>query len=146
MRTFMLFMMLFCHILDDFYLQGPLAEMKQARWWAQKIKGMSHDDFKETMRLKQLYQYDYVVSLAIHCFSWTFMIQSVPMLVMIFMKNPHVVLYIIMFIVNFIIHLLVDNFKANHMTINLVIDQAVHIVQVVITWLVFFIFLNVYVV
>jgi len=146
MRIFMLFIMLFCHVVDDFYLQGPLAGMKQAEWWTQKIKDMTHDDFNEIMRLEHLYRYDYVASLIVHSFSWTFMIQVVPLSTMIFTKHMHVIPYIIMFVVNMIIHILVDNFKANHLTINLVIDQTVHFVQVILTWLVFFVFMNICVV
>ena len=28
-----LFAMIFCHIVDDYYLQGILASMKQKAWW-----------------------------------------------------------------------------------------------------------------
>jgi hypothetical protein len=53
--------MLFCHIVDDYYLQGILALMKQKTWWK-----------KQT--LNSLYKYDYIMALCEHAFSWTFMI------------------------------------------------------------------------
>ena len=32
-KVLVLFAMLFCHIVDDYYLQGILASMKQKSWW-----------------------------------------------------------------------------------------------------------------
>ena len=42
-----------------------------------------------------------------------------------------------MFVCNVIIHAFVDNLKANDKEINLAADQSIHLVQIVITWLVF---------
>ena len=33
MKLFILLCMIFCHIIDDYYLQGILASMKQKSWW-----------------------------------------------------------------------------------------------------------------
>lgn len=30
---FLLLLMIFCHIVDDYYLQGWLASAKQKKWW-----------------------------------------------------------------------------------------------------------------
>ena len=32
-EIFMLLFMVFLHIVDDYYLQGILASMKQKQWW-----------------------------------------------------------------------------------------------------------------
>ena len=61
MKIFILIVMLFFHIVDDYYLQGILAKMKQKKWW------------KENANNKK-YKYDYIVALICHSFSWAFMI------------------------------------------------------------------------
>ena len=33
LKMFLLFAMLFLYIVDDYYLQGILASMKQKKWW-----------------------------------------------------------------------------------------------------------------
>ena len=33
MKILVLFLMLFLHVVDDYYLQGILASMKQKSWW-----------------------------------------------------------------------------------------------------------------
>lgn len=53
--------MLFCHIVDDYYLQGILASMKQKKWWQENAPD-------------KLYEYDYLIALLMHGFSWAFMI------------------------------------------------------------------------
>ena len=61
MKIFILFSMIFCHIVDDFYLQGCLAKFKQKKWWQENYPN-------------ELYRNDWIISLLIHAFSWTFMI------------------------------------------------------------------------
>ena len=46
-------------------------------------------------------------------------------------------LWVIAYIVNIVIHAVVDTLKANALKINLVTDQTIHIVQIIITWLIF---------
>ena len=43
--------MLYCHILDDFCLQGILASLKQKSWWEENYPN-------------KLYKYDYIISLS----------------------------------------------------------------------------------
>lgn len=113
--------MIYMHILDDFCLQGILAGMKQKSWWAAQ---------KE---YKPLYKYDYIVALLIHSFSWAFM----TMLPIIIMLDFDVSMFIIALFVNMIIHCVVDDLKANKGKINLVVDQSIHIIQIVVTGLIF---------
>jgi hypothetical protein len=131
--------MLFCHIVDDFYLQGKLAQMKQRDWWGENIP--SSLAWKD--RLK--YLKDYKMALGIHAFSWAFMMQLSIMFCM-FWKNQfglYMLVYVILFLINSLIHFYVDNLKANSYKINLIFDQLIHIVQVFITWFVFYIFMKI---
>ena len=121
-KVFILLLMIFLHIIDDYKLQGILASMKQKKWWT------------EQKEYKNMYKYDYIVTLITHSFSWTFMI----MLPITFALNFDIGWWaIIAYIVNTAIHALVDNLKANCFKINLVVDQLIHIVQIIVTWLIF---------
>ena len=117
MKLFILFVMIFAHIVDDYYLQGILANLKQKTWW------------KNQKSYKPMYKYDYIVALIMHAFSWSFMI-SLPILYLGFTKWIAVAI-----ILNTIIHGIVDDFKANKGKINLIVDQSIHIIQIVITWI-----------
>jgi hypothetical protein len=113
--------MLFCHIIDDYYLQGILASMKQKNWW---VKNAPDD----------LYKKDYIMALFMHSFSWAFMIM-LPILVH-GLSSIVWNLYVPFLIVNCVIHMVVDNLKANMLKINLVQDQSIHMLQIFITWLI----------
>lgn len=118
---FILLSMIFLHIIDDYKLQGILASMKQEKWW------------EEQSGYKLLYKYDYIPALIEHSFSWTFMI----MLPIAISLKFNIGWWAIAYIVNMAIHAFVDNLKANKFKINLVIDQSIHIVQIVVTWMIF---------
>lgn len=120
-ELFILLSMIFLHIIDDYKLQGILASMKQKAWW------------KEQKGYKELYKYDYIIALIEHSFSWTFMI----MLPIVISLRSDIGLLIVAYILNMIIHATVDTLKANALKINLVTDQLIHILQIVVTWLVF---------
>ena len=124
MKVLVLFMMLFCHIVDDYYLQGVLASMKQRNWWNDK---------------PEQYKSDYLMALVEHAFSWTFMTLLPIMVYMIYYKHINVIFYIIAFVMNWIIHIFTDNAKANKGAINLIQDQYIHFVQILVTWTNFFI-------
>lgn len=111
--------MIFAYIADDYYLQGILASLKQKSWW------------EKQKNYKPMYKYDYIVALIMHAFSWSFMI-SLPILYFGFTKW-----IIIAILLNTIIHGIVDDLKANKSKINLITDQSIHIVQIVITWILF---------
>jgi hypothetical protein len=65
-----------------------------------------------------------------HSFSWAFMIMLPVAFTMSFQIN---VLFIVVFIANMIVHAMTDNEKANRFTINLWIDQIVHLSQIAMT-------------
>lgn len=122
MEIFILLSMLFMHIVDDYYLQGILASMKQKSWW------------KKQESYKDLYKYDYIVALIMHSFSWAFMVM---MPIAFTMSFTITVGFAIVFLINAVVHCIVDNLKANKMKINLIADQSIHVAQIVATFVLF---------
>jgi len=117
MKLFILFAMIFAHIVDDYYLQGILAKMKQKKWWQENAPS-------------RLYRNDYIVALIMHSFSWSFMI-TLPTL---FISTNYIIM--VLFIAfNTILHAYIDNAKANKYSINLIVDQICHLIQIIITWI-----------
>ena len=111
---FVLILMIFCHIVDDYYLQGWLASAKQKQWW----KDNAPD---------KLYRFDYIWALIMHSFSWSFMI----MLPIAISNNFEVsCVFVALLVSNMIIHAFIDNLKANKHMINLWVDQICHMVQI----------------
>lgn len=119
----LLFAMIFFHIVDDYYLQGILAQMKQKKWW-------------EKHAPDKLYKNDYIMALAEHAFSWSFMIHM-PVFVFIYFCGVSATWYEVMLLViyNTVIHAIIDHQKANALQINLVQDQLAHLGQILFTWL-----------
>lgn len=116
-----LLLMVFFHIVDDYYLQaiGPLASMKQRSWWEKHYP-------------QKLYKYDYLVALLMHSMSWAFMVM-LP--ISIYRSWDIDGAFILLFIVNTSVHAFVDHMKANRLLINLIIDQSFHMVQMLGTFL-----------
>ena len=126
MRLFMLFSMLFCHVIDDYYSQGVLANLKQKIFWEKNAPD-------------ELYRYDYIMALFMHSFSWSFMI-LLPVVVYHWWIVPDFEVfiqtkYVLFLFVNLTIHGIVDDLKANRHKINLIQDQTIHMIQIFITWL-----------
>lgn len=111
--------MLFCHVIDDYFLQGFLAKGKQKSWW------------KEQKDYSCLYKFDYIVCLIMHSIEWSFMIM-LPIAIRFNFEVPWE--FGLMFVYNVIIHAIIDHLKANRKIINLVIDQTLHIMQILITF------------
>jgi hypothetical protein len=121
----LLLSMLFCHIVDDYYLQGWLASAKQKSWWEKNAPN-------------PLYKHDYIMALCEHAFSWTFMIH-VPIVIYsyIYGLKIDVFIFIWIFILNHIIHAMTDDLKANKRKFNLIQDQFIHVTQIVLTWILY---------
>ena len=117
-----LLFMIFLHIVDDFYLQpGMLSKLKCRSFWEENAPDKK-------------YEYDYVVALLIHSFSWSFMMMLPLFTLNGFVLNP---ILICVFIINMFLHFYVDNEKANEYTINLVTDQLIHLAQIIATFLIY---------
>ena len=110
--------MLFMHVIADYNLQGVLAAMKEKSWW----KG--HGNYRS--------KYDYIPALLAHAFSWAFCIM-LPLAVAVY--PPGTMFYAVL-AVNTAVHAIVDHAKANLGVLNLIEDQAIHIVQIIITFIV----------
>lgn len=115
---FILLLMVFLHILDDYGLQAPcLCNLKQRSYWVANAPS-------------PLYKYDYLWALLMHSFSWTFMIMLPIAWVMSFNIT---IPFVIIFIENVILHAVVDDLKANQLKINLWEDQIIHLGQILVT-------------
>lgn len=118
---FLFLTMIFAHIIDDYNLQGWLASAKQKSWW-------------ENNAPEKLYKHDYIMALLMHSLSWSFLI----MLPLAYYQKFNISLTFCMaFLINAFIHMFVDDLKANRKTISLIIDQVLHLAQIVITAAVF---------
>lgn len=116
-NIFIVLLMIFMHIVDDYYLQGCLASLKQKNWWEKNAP-------------EELYRYDYIWALIMHSFSWAFMI----MLPIAFVKGFDIgVVFLIAFVSNLTLHAVVDDLKANKRKINLWTDQIIHLCQIILT-------------
>lgn len=112
------FSMIMMHIVDDYYLQGILASMKQEDWW------------KKQENYCDKYEFDYMIALAMHAFSWSFM-TLLPLLIC----GVPAAFFAIALVINGMIHAFVDDLKANKKKINLVQDQGIHMIQLLFTWI-----------
>lgn len=110
--------MIFLHIIDDYVLQGILAQMKQKKFWEENAPN-------------EMYKYDYIWALIMHSFSWTFMVM-LPLALCGGSVGP---LFYFFFVTNILIHGLTDDFKANRFRINLWEDQLIHMIQILATFL-----------
>ena len=116
-----LILMFFCHLIDDFVLQGKFAYLKQRTWW---IKACNDD------RLPfDKYKNDYRMALFEHSLEWSIAI----MLPIIFLCNVSGLILLAAVVINTIIHYIVDNAKANQLRLNLIQDQLIHFIQIIVT-------------
>ena len=115
------FLMILCHILDDFVLQPVcLSNLKQKRWWYEHCYGKQYNN-------------DYKMALLIHSLSWSIMIH----LPIIFLLFPYGLLLTLSILINMTIHYIVDDLKANKYKINLITDQSIHFIQIIVTFIIF---------
>lgn len=119
-KPFIVLLMVFCHIIDDYCLQklGCLADLKQRTWWR-------FDTYDP-----RFYGKDYLMALAMHGFSWAFMVMLPIAAHMSFYPSP---LFYILFAINWAAHSYIDHLKANLIKINLITDQLLHIGQILVT-------------
>lgn len=116
-NIFIVLLMVFLHIVDDYYLQGWLASAKQKKYWEENAP-------------EKLYANDYIWALIMHSFSWAFMI----MLPIAFVKGFDIgIVFLIVFASNLTLHAVVDDAKANKRKINLWTDQIIHLCQIILT-------------
>lgn len=113
-----LILMLFLHLIDDYKLQGILADFKQKRWWEKHTPDKKYKD-------------DYLVALFEHSFMNSVMIH-IPIYLFI-CKDMSVIIYTLALAT--IVHAFTDHLKANELKINLLQDQLIHIITIVILYI-----------
>lgn len=118
---FILCLMLYLHVKIDFH-QGILASMKQKEWW------------KSQPGYDEKYQYDYIMGLLMHSVEWSF---GIMFPIALYYKFDVNIFFMFIFLINIFIHGIVDNAKANSHIINLRTDQFIHIMQILITFVIF---------
>lgn len=119
-HLFIILLMIFCHIVDDYYLQGWLASAKQKVYWKENAPD-------------RLYRFDYIWALIMHAFSWSFMVMLPIAFTMSFSITPF---FVYILLINMMVHAITDNLKANKKLINLWVDQIVHLGQIGLTALI----------
>lgn len=119
MKLFLL--MLLLHFIADYTLQGCLANMKQKSWWVEQWHKHGFDFEK--------YKYDYVCSLICHALHQT-LITFAPI---IFFSDLSDIGITAVAFGNTAIHAIIDHAKANKFKINLIVDQLLHLAQILIT-------------
>lgn len=121
MSIFILFSMIFCHIIADFHIQNNfMAKFKQKEEW----RGYG----KEYLR-------DWIPVLAVHAFSWSFF-TFLPLLYYVYTKDITFNTLSGIILLNAIVHFIVDDQKCNRFTINLIVDQELHMLQIVLPFIV----------
>lgn len=122
---FLCMAMIFCHIIDDYFIQGMcLSNLKQKSWWNENAP-------------QNQYKNDYMMALFCHAFSWTFMI----MLPLAIASGFALGWLWFAYPINTLIHMYVDDLKANRHKINLWQDQSIHFTQILITFTLFALFI-----
>lgn len=147
-KIFILFLMLLMHYIEDFHLQGCLANLKQKKWWVDTLcKEFDCDDKRKEIREPYLtttiYKNDYKMSLFAHSIENALFVMLpliVDMLISEFrycLQNTWI-LFIPSTILICVSHYLIDDSKANEMKINLVQDQLYHLCVILLIFLCYF--------
>jgi len=113
------------HIVEDFHLQGKMADMKQKSWWAEQWA--KHNG--TAPKLPPKYRYDYVIVLILHGMEWSICV-SLPALALGDISLPLAATLAVVVIMG-LIHALIDDLKANRLVINLWTDQLLHMIQLI---------------
>jgi len=148
MTIITLLMMVLMHIIEDFHLQGKMGEMKQKMWWeAQSWESVQDLDFLndklETHRRNlEKYGRDYIPVLLLHGFEWSMFIHAPILAARVIadgwiFSDVFLVIFTASVLVNAAVHSIVDHLKANRLSINLIVDQTIHMLQVAITFAMF---------
>lgn len=140
-KIFILFLMLLMHYIEDFHLQGCLANLKQKKWWEKQI---SNNDMHSHYALEHsIYKNDYKMSLFAHSIENALFVMLPLIIDMLISEFTHYlqntwILFIPSTILICVSHYLIDDSKANEMKINLVQDQLYHLCIIFLIFLCYF--------
>ena len=150
MSILILLFMIGMHILEDFHLQGIMANMKQKDWWdkqfiseTDRLEGKLSDEgldnyYKDMFRM---YHNDYIPVLLLHGFGWSLCIH-IPIIAYLFMQGTldgSSIQWTLtaVILVQGLIHSYIDDKKANCFRINLIQDQSMHMIQIIASYVLF---------
>jgi len=119
-----LFIMIFLAIVDEFYLQGKLENLKNKY-------GLG---FGESEKNKN----DWITALLIHSFSWTFMIHF-PIL---YLGGITILHLILSFVINIFVHAILDHLATNVGKISYSTSYMGHLFQITMTFVAFVYFVT----
>jgi hypothetical protein len=122
-KIIVLFLMIFMHIVDDYYLQGILAKMKQKSWWKENAPQI-------------MYEHDYLAALYAHGFSWAFLV-TLPLVIACY-EHIKPITYAGVLLINMHAHAVIDHSKCNRHEINLIQDQLIHLAQILVLYGLFY--------
>ena len=147
-KIFILFLMLLMHYIEDFHLQGCLANLKQKKWWIDELcKKFDCDDKREEVREPYLtttiYKNDYKMSLFAHSIENALFVMLpliIDLLITEFVKGMSNtwIFFIPAIVLICMTHYVIDDEKANKMKINLVQDQLLHLGFIVFIFICYF--------
>ena len=113
---------LFAHYIADYILQTNfVARFKCKETWALEYP-------------QAIYRNDYKAMLVVHSLSWS-IVTFLPLYLMV---NNNAKLYLGVIVINTIIHYIVDDLKANKKKISLIVDQLIHLIQILLTIAIYF--------
>ncbi len=124
----MILLTVLLHLIADYTLQGCLANLKQRKWWIEtgKANGMSMQEITK-------YKHDYKCGLLCHSLYWTL----VTFFPIIFLSDLSWAVISFIALINTAIHYEVDDMKANQGRLTLWQDQGLHLLQIVLTCVLF---------
>ena len=122
--------MIFLGIVDEFYLQGKLENLKNKY-------GLGFDDLLVKI-ISEKNKNDWITALLIHSFSWTFMIHF-P----IFYLGGITILHLILsFVINIFVHAILDHLACNIGKISYSTSYMGHLFQITMTFVAFVYFVT----
>ena len=140
-KIFILFLMLLMHYIEDFHLQGCMANLKQKKWWEEQ---MSDNELQSHYILEHsIYKNDYKMGLFAHSIENAIFVMLpliIDLLISEFTHNLQNtwILFIPSTILVCLSHYGIDNQKANEMKINLIQDQLYHLVIILLIFVSYF--------
>ena len=148
MTVITLLMMVLMHIIEDFHLQGKMGDMKQKMWWEAKswesVQELTfmNDRLDQHKRNLEKYGRDYIPVLLLHGFEWSMFIHMPILAARVIadgwaFSDVFLVLFTASVLVHAAVHVIVDHQKANRLLINLIMDQTIHMLQIVVTYVIF---------
>lgn len=134
------------HYIEDFHLQGCLANLKQKKWWEKEVaENLFHskDDnpqHRERLLCHSRYKNDYKISLFAHSIENALFVMLPLIVDTLISEFTHClhniwILFVPSTILICVSHYLIDDSKANKMKINLVQDQLYHLCVILLIFL-----------